>query len=75
MSDLEGKTVRYRASFCRSIGAYCGDIPFMRGVVVSTKMIGRREFAEVKWNEDYQTLVSMDTLEVTNEQETQALST
>jgi hypothetical protein len=32
-----GDLVKYRVDFLRSVGAYVGELPFMRGVIMSIK--------------------------------------
>lgn len=42
-----GDRVAYSATFCRAVGAYCGEIPAMRGVVVELRGCG---IVVVRWD-------------------------
>lgn len=46
-----GSRVKYRATFCRSIGAYTGAIPFARGRVTSLDSFGSVALACVAWDD------------------------
>jgi len=44
-----GDRVRYTVEFCQSIGAYAGDIPHDRGVIISLDKLGARTLATISW--------------------------
>lgn len=48
----EGDRVAYAASFLRQIGCQTGEIPFLRGIVKSTRKIGQRDYVSVLWGGD-----------------------
>ena len=47
-----GDRVRYKASFLRSIGAYTGDLPHARGVVVGLQKLGDNVLVEIEWGNE-----------------------
>jgi len=44
-----GDQVAYSAGWLRSIGAYSGDLPHARGVILSLKDVGPMTIADVDW--------------------------
>lgn len=44
-----GDQVAFSAAFLQSIGAYSGELPALRGEVTSTKQLGARQLAYVRW--------------------------
>ena len=48
-----GSRVKYRATFCRSIGAYTGAIPFARGTIVAPDFETMPHIVSVRWDNDY----------------------
>lgn len=47
-----GQRVRYRAAWLRSVGAYCGPLPFARGTVTEIKEHAPGfVLATVEWND------------------------
>lgn len=60
-----GDRVRYSSSFCQSIGAFTGDIPFARGTITGMFDIGKNlTMAEVDWGyEDVPPKVNIKNLE------------
>lgn len=53
MAKIEtGDRVRYSTGFCRSIGAYTGDVPQARGKVTEVAQLGKTDLwlARVNWD-------------------------
>jgi len=55
MALVVGDRVKYTAKFCRSIGAYAGDIPHARGVVSYIEKfsdkVNRSQLVQIKWDD------------------------
>lgn len=63
---VSGDNVRYTGEFCRSIGAFTGEIPFARGravAVTATPRVGF-ELARVEWSDGHRSTVRTGVLEV-----------
>lgn len=57
-----GSKVAYSQAWLRSVGAYTGDLPQMRGTIISVRSVGSKEIATVKWEDDGMMNVLVDNL-------------
>jgi len=57
-----GSKVAYSQAWLRSIGAYTGKLPQMRGTIIDIHLVGSKKIAEVQWEEGGTMNVLMDNL-------------
>lgn len=50
MAIEKGDRVAYSAAWLRSTGHYAGDIPFLRGIVVSVEDFGQVQMCTIAWS-------------------------